>query len=332
VGVLIKNSKFDGKFEISNTQSTLDGNALILKVKIDGKFFQLVSIYGPNHDTELDFYDTLSVFLRSNNCPIIMGGDWNATFDDSVVGTNLDVVNMRNIPSIRRTNKIREICATFSLIEPFRNSFPYKKDYTYIPSALNANNRSRLDYFLISSSLINQSTRCTIPHCLTSTLFDHKPVNLSINAKNKPNRNMIKDTVLRNPDLPIHVKIAVMECYLQHWVPGINTDGTVTDRELVERYLLSIGRISGMLTEIQEIEIRIALNGQNNIDELTIAARRGEIRLILEDMPDLAFFENLSVSHTPSLFLKHWLTVLKTTSCPTRPLFLSTKTSKKPHS
>ena len=208
---------------------------------------------------------------------MILGGDWNATYDDSAVGTNLDVVNMRNIPSLRRTNKIREICATFSLIEPFRNSFPFKRDYTYIPSALNANNRSRLDFFLVSSSLINQSTRCVIPHCLTSTLFDHKPVNLCINAKRNPNRNIIKDTILRNPDLPTHVKVAVMECYLQHWVPGINSDGTVTERDLIARYLLCIGNISRMLTEIQEIEIRMALHGQNNLDELTIAARRGEI-------------------------------------------------------
>ena len=91
-----------------------------------GKEFVFASIYGPNHDTEIAFYDTLKNNLKQFRCPIIVGGDWNATLDCSNIGTNIDIVNMRNIPSIRRSQKISEL----------RILHPNKKEYTYVPSNL----------------------------------------------------------------------------------------------------------------------------------------------------------------------------------------------------
>jgi exonuclease III len=87
-----------------------------------------------------------------------MGGDWNATFDCSNVDTNIDVVNMRGIPSLRRSRKIQEMCHEFSLVDPFRALDPNKREYTFIPSAVNDVNRSRIDFFLMSSNLFNHST------------------------------------------------------------------------------------------------------------------------------------------------------------------------------
>ena len=79
-----------------------DCNSLLMHVKISWKEYLLGSIYGPNHDTELIFYENLKNSLKQFRCPIILGGDWNATLDCSPVGTNIDVVNVRNIPSLRR--------------------------------------------------------------------------------------------------------------------------------------------------------------------------------------------------------------------------------------
>jgi len=311
VGILIKNSLLESKFEVLDLQQTADCNALVMKVKVKGKNLLLVSIYGPNHDTEVVFFENLTNLLRNRECQIIIGGDWNATYDNSEIGTNLDVVNMRNIPSFRRTNKIREMCANLNLTEPFRTLNPYKKEYTYIPSAINDQNRSRLDYFLISHTLFNQSTRCNVPHSLTSTFFDHKPVSLYIGGKKAPNKQIIKDTILRNPDLPSHVRAAVMDCYLQHWSHGVNSDGTVTDGAVIAQHLLHIGRILKNLSDIQVIELRIAETGTNNLDELTIAAKRGEIRLLFEELPDLNFFENLAIDPSPNLFFETLVNCIK---------------------
>ncbi len=56
VGILIKNSLLESKFEVLDLQQTADCNALVMKVKFKGKNLLLVSIYGPNHDTEVVFF------------------------------------------------------------------------------------------------------------------------------------------------------------------------------------------------------------------------------------------------------------------------------------
>jgi len=146
-----------------------------------------------------------------------LGGDWNATFDNSPVEHNLDVVNMRNIPSSRRSSKILEICRDLELVEPYRTKNPNKREYTFVPSGHEDNNRSRIDFFLVSKQLYNPDINIAIPNSLTSMLFDHKPVTLTLKKRKYVPRNIIKDTILNNPDLDAYVKCAVYECSLLHY-------------------------------------------------------------------------------------------------------------------
>lgn len=187
---------------------------------------------------------------------------------------NLDLVNMQNIPSLRRSTKIHEICKEFNLIEPFRTKYPNKRKYTFVPSGNNEMNRSRLDFFLISMVLYNQDTVSTIPHSLTSTLFDHKPVTLQLKRKKVIRRDIIKDTILNNVDLDAHVKSAVYECYLQHWTP---VPAPVSDNNaaILERNLESIGRVNVLFNEIKVLEHQMALNGFNEFQDLTINGKKG---------------------------------------------------------
>ena len=311
VGILIKNKIVNGNLVILSRDDGIDCNSIILKLSFMEKIFALCSVYGPNHDTEIEFYDDLQNRIEQLNCPVILGGDWNATLDDSPVESNIDIVNMRAIPSIRRTRKILELCDNLSIVDPFRASNPQKKEYTYVPSGLNDQNRSRLDYFLISHRLLNYNTRCIIPHSLTSTLFDHKPVELLLCGKKRVNCNIIKDTILKNADLPAYVKLAVTECYLRHWTPGVNADGTVTDRVFVENKILFIGRIYGILAEIKELELNMAKNGATNLDELNIAGLRTEILLLMEELPNQTFLENLSLAPDPSVFFETLVNCIK---------------------
>ena len=43
---------------------------------------------------------------------IILGGDWNATWDNSRVEKNLDTLNMVDIPSLIRSNTIIKMAET----------------------------------------------------------------------------------------------------------------------------------------------------------------------------------------------------------------------------
>ena len=47
---------------------------------------------------------------------IILGGDWNATWDNSRVEKNLDTLNMVDIPSLIRSNTIIKMAETLRIL------------------------------------------------------------------------------------------------------------------------------------------------------------------------------------------------------------------------
>jgi len=312
VGILFKKDFNDTNLSVIRSIKDTDCNSLILHVRINNHELVLASIYGPNHDNELEFFNVLQTNLQNFQCPVIVGGDWNATLDNSEVGVNIDVVNMRNIPSVRRTNRIIEFCRFLSLVDPYRFLYPSNKEYTFIPSSRLEHNRSRLDFFLISECFLNNPIQCIIPHSLTTTLFDHKPVRILIEGKKKSRKGIVKDCILEAPDLTHHVRSAVFECYLQHWSPGNNRDGTVTLADEVGVLLGSIGRINTLLVDIQNMDLQTALDGVGNeLNDLLIAGKRAEVQLIFEEMPDLNFFENLNLGCTPDVFFQTLVNCIK---------------------
>ena len=57
-----------------------DNFMLLLDVTINSLRLTIGSVYGPNTDDDLDFYNRLNRGLRElTNKTIIIGGDWNAT-------------------------------------------------------------------------------------------------------------------------------------------------------------------------------------------------------------------------------------------------------------
>ncbi len=107
------------------------------------------SIYGPNLDAGCEvFYDSLQNQLLSwPGLPIIIGGDWNATYSDSDVNENPDVLFMRSVPSRLRSGMINDLCGAVSVSNPFRIMNPDSREYTYNPSGTLRKNRSRIVYF-----------------------------------------------------------------------------------------------------------------------------------------------------------------------------------------
>ena len=337
VGILIHKKFADNGFSILETINSDDGNAFCMHVEIDTFKFVLCSVYGPNRDTEIGFYNNLKNILGRFNCPLIIGGDWNATYDASDADHNLDVVNMRNIPSVRRSMKILEICRELNLVEPFRTKNPNKREYTYVPSGNADTNRSRIDFFLISNSLYSHDVKVSIPNSLTTVLFDHKPVTLTLLHKKFVHKNIIKDTILNNPDLDSYVKCAVFECYLLHYegdrglAAGAGGGGAAGARNIpgagragpggarvdpgvnmpIEAHIAAVGRILNLLNEIKTLELSIATNGFNELHDLTVRGKRAEIKLIFEDLPELEYFENLNNRYEPEIFFQTLVSCIK---------------------
>jgi hypothetical protein len=194
------------------------------------------------------------------------------------------------LPSIARTEKIREVSEQLNLVEPYRLLNPNKKDYTHIPFALNNMNRSRLDFFLVSNELMQHVSNCEILHALSSMLLDHKQIFLSLGKCKLTSRPVIKDIVLKDKDTQFHVQCGIIETYLQH--------STANDRFSIEErqtLLTNIGRIMNNLREINLLELNMAKNGINDMEDLRVAGLRAEVRLLFDDMPELGFFENLEL-------------------------------------
>ena len=92
-------------------------NFILLNVELGNKNITLGAIYGPNHDNEIAFYEKLKKEVDSLcNENIILGGDWNATWDNSRVEKNLDTLNMVDIPSLIRSNTIIKMAETLRIL------------------------------------------------------------------------------------------------------------------------------------------------------------------------------------------------------------------------
>ena len=229
----------------------------------------------------------------------MLGGDRNATLDRSRVDKNLDVLNMVSLPSLDRSNAIHDIATTLNLTDPYRTFYPSRKDYTYIPSAVGQNNRSRLDFFLVSTTLMPHCSNCTISDTLLSTDFDHKQITLNFTRSKCTPSTIVKDFPLEGTDTETYIKASLIESYTQHG--KINQVLTVA---LKESYLSKIAEVLRCLATIREIELESAKTVLTHLNEMTIAANRTEINLKLGELPDLNFFESLELECNSCTFFE----------------------------
>jgi hypothetical protein len=90
-----------------------------------------------------------------------------------------------------------------------------KKDFTYIPRD-GGRNRSRLDFFLISDTLLGICNNCYISPSLNIALFDHKSVMLSFLSKKRLSNHFINPSIFNHPRFNAVVATSAAETYLLH--------------------------------------------------------------------------------------------------------------------
>jgi len=287
--------------KIVNTREDDDGNFILLNMEINDVKITVGAVYGPNQD-ELNFFENLKNEVTSiGNANIILGGDWNLTWDTSDVDLNMDVINMVNIPSRRRSLKLREIAEELNLQCPYRVLYPNKKEYTFIPSSENMQNRSRIDFFFTSDGVTEYVSRCEIPHCLKSNVFDHKEIRLDIGTPKKRYNQSIVNAILSEPDLDISVKLGVFECYLTHSIVG----GDFTDEHRIE-ILSKIGRINENKETIRNLKLEWLgdINGDIPDPVAIIDGLQDRCRELIAELPELEFFENLTLTCNKDVFFE----------------------------
>jgi len=306
VGILINRKVLDNII-IHSVNRDLNCNYMLLDIEFKGERYTIGSIYGVNSNEGISMYTDLERDLRAfKNTKIILGGDWNATWCLDEVERNIDVLNMANVPSSRRSRAIRNMCENLGVTDPYRIFYPETREYTFTPSGLNQLNCSRLDFFLVSKNLCDKIVNVVIPHSLSSTTFDHKNVNLIFSKKKGNFKFFVKDTYLDNDEFKCTVHLAVVECYIQH--ATINNE--FSDR-IKDDILTRIGTITVNLRELNLLKLNEAENGANPRLTLEIEGKLGEIKANLDELPNLEYLDNLSLDPDPAIFMETLILCIK---------------------
>ncbi len=184
-------------------------NILLMKVKINNQELIVGSIYGPNDNNCDHFFNFITeTCMRWGNIPKLIGGDWNATLSCENVNENIDVLFMRDIPSRYRSERVADLCENLDMSDPFRTLHPDSREFTYLPSGVLRNNRSRIDYFLVSQEFYSCIKSCSIAQGFCRKSFDHKPIFLTTKKKQGKGRACVHDCTLNNPHLD-HIRSKV---------------------------------------------------------------------------------------------------------------------------
>jgi exonuclease III len=278
VGILIDCTM---QHTVHSVYKDIHENILGLTITLNGTTMNLVSIYGPNQNDKTFFDNLLQYLSASKGVPLILGGDWNATYSTCSTKLNNDIFNMSCPPSIIRSGWINDICREVDLLDPYRAFHPTAKDFTFVPRA-GKKNRSRLDFFLINSMLLPFVKSCEIADSITNSLFDHKSVSLSFLRDKICNKLFINRTILTNPRTDDVVLAAFADTYLAH------ADRVQPDQEnqfvfegdpqrQLERQRVVVGTLIRLIKEFNELTERKMSDVMNQHLDFLLAAKSTEI-------------------------------------------------------
>jgi exonuclease III len=295
--ILLKKSL---SFVVHDRREDLEENFLLLRISLAGTHFIIGSVYGPNN-VNPEFFTRLKDGINSiGNYPVILVGDWNCTYSSDPILSNNDCINMTSVPNLRHSRLVDEMCVDLGFEDPFRALYPSKKEYTYIPRAGQKKNRSRIDFFLVSSSLLQNNFDCNIGESLLHSCFDHK--NIELVFKRKINRNsnpQIFNSTIDVPESEICVWTTVVEQYLIH-ADINNLEGGIRSQQE------HLGRIGRAKKAFRDAGPPLFLRSPENITEEIVQERSR----ILTGIEETKYFFinsgifNISLAVDPDIFLE----------------------------
>ena len=214
VGILIRSNL---NFRVLAEARDSNDNILALRAQHLGTEFILCAVYGPNFVCD-DFFSDLNKILNTySNLPVIMGGDWNCTPSANPLKKNPDVINMVSLPNLTHSKQLAALMEKFELCDIYRCYNPVRSDFTFIPKCKERKNRSRIDFILISDSIVKFSHSSDISPGVPNSLFDHKSVFVNFFKNKIPGqRTAIAASVLKDPLVGLLVQASAIECYLHH--------------------------------------------------------------------------------------------------------------------
>ena len=188
-------------------------NVCLVNCVLNGLEICIGSVYGPTDTQDRLFYTNLRKKLVDFVKGIfLIGGDFNAITSIIQPTQNSNLVNIANktydnlnpellymsrIPNPMHTEQIVDGIIDDFWCDPFRALYVDKRDFSFVPRINNSINRSRIDFFLMSSQLLDIVQDVSYLH-LTSE-FDHKACKLKFSTKNVLKSPIIDSNLLSFP-------------------------------------------------------------------------------------------------------------------------------------
>jgi exonuclease III len=232
VGILIRDSL---NITVCSEDRDESGNILALVISAGGKQMLLISVYGPNKHDETFFSNLDHILAKHKGLQVVVGGDWNLTPSPLQAGINPDVLNMAKIPNEKHTRLLQKIQLKHFLVDAFRILHPNRTEFSYAPWGNRAENRSRIDFVLISRELTSSLSECNISPTVQSSLFDHKATFLSfVPIKRFSKIDSILNKTVLDPLTEFVVSLANFEHSLLSLDPDDATSVGIHIRHLLE--------------------------------------------------------------------------------------------------
>lgn len=175
-GVMILfNKGFDLKME--KVEVHPQGRWIIVKLKIEDRSLCLVNIYGPNGD-EPSFFVDMNKAVNGTE----FESDWHLMVGDYNIVQNYELDRKRSNAMNYHPNALRELRTIMDekdLVDIWRLKNPKSQRYTW----RRQNQASRIDYFLISFSLVAKVKRVMIEDKFRS---DHQLISLNLETTEFP--------------------------------------------------------------------------------------------------------------------------------------------------
>ena len=221
VAILFKNTF---PYKIHNiSKDEVGGSFLVLDISIFDERYTIANIYGPSDRDKPDFFENvfniMNSFEQVVGRQVVVAGDWNV-----VLNPDIDTRNYRSYnPKPRSRRKIKEKMDELELVDIYRNVYPDKRIYTW--RRFNSIIQSRLDFILVSDSLIDRVTHVGVVPGYRS---DHSIVSVSIKNMNLLNKQKMywkfNNSLLRDINFVTEIKEVILATKIQYSVPVYQKD------------------------------------------------------------------------------------------------------------
>ena len=148
-----------------------EGNVLAISIIYEEKKILIDILYGPNQDTPSFYSDLAFKKIQDWNPDFsIFSGDFNV-----VLNPQKDTKNYQHVNNPHAMQALQNQIQQYNLIDIWRELHPDERKYTW--QKYNENKQSRLDYFLISASLLPFVQNASI---IPGFCSDHSGIELEI--------------------------------------------------------------------------------------------------------------------------------------------------------